>query len=879
MQLPLLLDRSGVDSLTDQIVEQLRRAIAEARLPGGARLPSSRRLAEQLDIARNTVIRAYETLMIEGLVESRPSSGIFVAPDRPTEPVRIAPAAFGGGGRSRWSMPLPAAPSPPRRPATTGRSRLSVDFAPGHAHPALFPLKAWRRLILKQLARGGAAGLADPVDPAGLPALRSAIAAHVAATRGVVADPGRILVTSCVQEGIGLAAHLFLHRGATAVVEDPCANGAALSFEATGAEVVGVAVDEEGLVPDGLPQRPAALLYLTPSHQFPTGHVLSPARRESIAAWARRCGCYIVEDDSDGEFRYEGSPLKAIAATAPDCAIHLGTFSRTLGAGVGLGYMLVPDRLVDAAIAAKGLLGGGGGWLEQAALAEMMQGPSYATHVARVRAHYRENRDCLLAALRRNFGEVSVSGEGGGLHLLWRLPPGVPDAAALEAMARRRRIGVYTLESGGALSIAPSLLERRALILGFGAVVPRQIEQGVDLLSEIIDDTIDDPSTDVTEFLVRVPQAPISVPRERRRASAYLDSRFRRRPALPNRALDRATSPGAGSGAAKAMARVVSIYRYPVKGLSAEALPRVALEADRPLPFDRVFALARPTAPIDRDNPQWAKKGLFAMLMLDEGLAHAQTEFDLGEMRLTVKRNGRVAASGRLADPDDRRTLEEFFWSLLPNFSAPPVLVRSRAGHFMDKPDNVISLINLATLRALEELWRVPIDPLRFRANFYVDGARPWEEFDWVGQDVRIGGVVFSVDRKNGRCGATNVNPVTGQRDLDIPGSLRAAFGHKNLGVYLIARQGGVVSVGDRLATPGAPAEDAPAFRPVLAAAGGRRFICRGCYYIYDEAEGAPGNGAGPHTPFDAVPADWRCPDCGTEKTTFRPYGEARRQA
>lgn len=322
------------------------------------------------------------------------------------------------------------------------------------------------------------------------------------------------------------------------------------------------------------------------------------------------------------------------------------------------------------------------------------------------------------------------------------------------------------------------------------------------------------------------------------------------------------------------MARVESIYRYPVKGLSAEALPRVALEADRPLPFDRVFALARPTAPIDHDNPQWAKKGLFAMLMLDEGLAHAQTELDLAEMRLTVRRHGRLEASGRLADPDERRALEDFFWSLLPNFSAPPVLVRSRAGHFMDKPDNVISLINLATLRALEEQWRVPIDPLRFRANIYVDGARPWEEFDWIGHEVRMGGVVFSVDRKNGRCGATNVNPLTGQRDLDIPGSLRAAFGHKNLGVYLIARQGGVISVGDRLATPSAAA-DSGIFRSVAASTSGRRFICRGCYYIYDEAQGAPGPGSIAHTPFEAVPADWRCPDCGTEKTTFRPYSEA----
>ena len=131
------------------------------------------------------------------------------------------------------------------------------------------------------------------------------------------------------------------------------------------------------------------------------------------------------------------------------------------------------------------------------------------------------------------------------------------------------------------------------------------------------------------------------------------------------------------------------------------------------------------------------------------------------------------------------RKIENFFWQLVPTLRGPPALVRSAGGHFMDKPDNVISLINLATVRASKQQWGVEIDPLRFRANIYIDGARPWEEFDWVGSEIRIGGAVFAVDRKNGRCGATNVNPATGRRDLDIPGSLRAAFGHKNLGVYL----------------------------------------------------------------------------------------------
>jgi MOSC domain len=139
---------------------------------------------------------------------------------------------------------------------------------------------------------------------------------------------------------------------------------------------------------------------------------------------------------------------------------------------------------------------------------------------------------------------------------------------------------------------------------------------------------------------------------------------------------------------------------------------------------------------------------------------------------------------------------------LLPTLPAAPALVRSAGGHFMDKPDKVISLINLATVRTLEQRWGVEIDPLRFRANVYIDGAKPWEEFDWIGSEIGIGGAVFAVDRKNGRCGATNVNPATGRRDLDIPSSLRAAFGHKNFDVYLIVRDGGQIAVGDSVFAP-----------------------------------------------------------------------------
>lgn len=183
-----------------------------------------------------------------------------------------------------------------------------------------------------------------------------------------------------------------------------------------------------------------------------------------------------------------------------------------------------------------------------------------------------------------------------------------------------------------------------------------------------------------------------------------------------------------------------------------------------------------------------------------------------------------------------------------------------------------MSLINLATVRSLEEQWGFEIDPLRFRANIYIDGGKPWEEFDWIGHDIAIGPTVFRVDRRNGRCGATNVNPGSGRRDLDIPGSLRTAFGHKDLGVYLVTRKTGEVSVGAQVTAPRPTGQGRalPSVPPVPATPE-RRFICRGCYCIYEERSGLPQQGVPPGTAFGALPDSFQCPDCGTEKSNFRP--------
>lgn len=585
-----------------------------------------------------------------------------------------------------------------------------------------------------------------------------------------------------------------------------------------------------------------------------------------------------MEDDYDSELQYDGSPLQALAGTAPDCTIYLGTFSATLGAGLRLGYMIVPRELGDAVRASKALLNTGSAWLEQAVLAEFLRAGCYRAHLTRSRAVYKERRDALLASLRRYFGKVEVSGEGAGLHVLWRLPAGVPEAARLEQLALAQRVGVYALPSAGAVERGAQALGRRSLLLGFAGLPPGQIDQGIARLSDAVDDTLDTHHDFLRELLLDEPQP--SRPRPGRPPRRANPLQLRRSSALRTVAPARVRARGQTLKPETTMPIIRGIYRYPIKGLSPQPLPGVVLEEGKPFPFDRVFALARPGVPIDAGNPRWAKKGLFLMLMLDDALARVRTSLDVESMRLTVRRPagpagaegspGEVVLTADLDTAEGRAAVEAFFLEQVPGLEAAPKLVRSHEGHFMDKPDSVMSCINLATVRSLEEQWGHAINPLRFRANFYIDGARPWQELDWVGSDIMLGDVLFRVDRRNGRCGATNVNPVTGERDLDIPGALRRSFGHKDLGVYLVARKGGKVVVGDQVVMPevGAPApQDAPSWRPP---SGEGIFICRGCYYIFDEARGAPG--LAPGTAFASIGAGWRCPDCGTDKGKFRPY-------
>lgn len=480
LQLDPTLDRS----LQEQLVDQIRARIADGRLPPGRRLPSTRALATELGVSRNTVAFAYDHLLAEGYLSARRGTGTFVSDDPPEAflaagSAQPAPADADEGGR-RVAPAFRA-----RQHVLLHEGRLPIDFWVQRTDPGLFPTKTWRRHLGDCLAYSGT-NLTDYGDPLGLPELRAVIAERVAALRGIAVGPDQVFVVAGAQLALNLVARLFLRGGETVVVETPCNQGAAYLFEGCGATLLPVPLDRDGLLTDRLPDGKVTLAYTTPSHQFPLGVTLSLERRQALLRWAAAAGAYVVEDDYDSHFFYEERPLPALKALRDDLVIHLGTFSKSLGAGLRLGYAVLPKALVPEATAAKALLDNGPPWLEQAALARFIGGGGFDRHLRRIRQVYLDRRDCLLAAMREHFGAVELLGAGCGTHVSWVLPQDWPEAPVIEAAARAARVGVYTLPNGGGQEYGEATRGDRTLMLGYATLSPAQIRHGVAILADVI---------------------------------------------------------------------------------------------------------------------------------------------------------------------------------------------------------------------------------------------------------------------------------------------------------------------------------------------------------------------------------------------------------
>ena len=394
----------------------LREAVQTGRLAPGTRLPSSRALAVDLGIARNTIAEAYAQLVAEGWLTARPGSGTRVAA---TAAVSPAPAAGAG--------PSPAAAGMP------GGGRY--DLRTGVPNLSAFPRTGWLSAARKALSGAPSQALGYG-DPRGLPELRTVLAAYLARARGVRADPERIVVCSGFAQGLALLCQVLPDAGVGRIaVEEYGRPGPVQTLAAAGLAPVILGVDDDGAVLSLGPDAEAMLL--TPAHQFPLGSVLSPRRRADAARWAADGGGLIIEDDYDGEFRYDRQPVGALQALAPEHVIYAGTASKTLAPGLRLGWLVLPARLADAVAGAKAQADAHTSSFEQLTLAEFIASGAYDRHIRRTRLAYRHRRDRLIAALARQAPGVRVTGIAAGLHAVAELAPGqLEDQVIARAAAR-----------------------------------------------------------------------------------------------------------------------------------------------------------------------------------------------------------------------------------------------------------------------------------------------------------------------------------------------------------------------------------------------------------------------------------------------------------
>ncbi|GEP58084.1 MocR-like pyridoxine biosynthesis transcription factor PdxR [Reyranella soli] len=425
----IAIDRRTPTPLFRQVYTALSASIVDGRLPAGARLPASRTLAERLGLSRTVVVAAYEQLLAEGYTTGRIGSGTYVAPDLPERPggrARVAKARRTAGyGAPRLVGKVDVTLQSDDRPFNLGRTLIDQRTA-----------DQWRRLSARALRAMPKSHLGYG-DPRGSAELRGAIAGYLAGARGVRCNAEQIIVTSGTQHALDLVVRVLLPAGSEAWVENP---GYPLTREvltAGGVATWPVRVDAQGIdVAAGIAAAPRArAAFTTPSHQFPTGVVLSMARRLELIAWASASDAWIVEDDYASEFRYGGRPIAALQGLdTAQRTLYVGTLNKALFPGLRAGYLVVPERLLPAFVTARYLMDRQPPALQQEVLAEFIAQGHLSSHIRRMRTLYRDQRDRLVATLRRRAGDrLDVEPPDQGMHLVAYLRPGLSDTAVERA--------------------------------------------------------------------------------------------------------------------------------------------------------------------------------------------------------------------------------------------------------------------------------------------------------------------------------------------------------------------------------------------------------------------------------------------------------------
>lgn len=452
-ELLVQLRRDLAVPLHQQIEGEIRRGIRDGRLRAGTRLPSTRALAADLGLSRGVVVEAYQQLVAEGYLVSRPGGYTEVAT---------------------------TAAAPPR-PATTSLARgPRIDFRYGRPDVSQFPRAAWLR-SLRRVLNGAPHDRLSYLDGHGAPELCQALADYINRVRGAAAQPANVVICNGFAQGFTLVTRVLAANGRRRLaVEDPSDDNVRSIAVAADLDVVGIPVDEEGIRIDELECSGADAVLVTAAHQFPTGAVLSPRARTALVDWATHHNGLVIEDDYDAEYRYDRAPVGAIQGLAPDHVIYAGSASKTLAPGLRLGWLVVPRGLVESVAASKLAADLGSPVLDQLAFADFLTHGEFDRHLRRMRAIYRRRRNALLEALHEMLPDFRPVGIAAGLHVLTWLPDDVDEATVVD-VAGRRGVGVYGLTpyrmhgdgAGG-------------LLFGYAGLSERKIADGIALLADVV---------------------------------------------------------------------------------------------------------------------------------------------------------------------------------------------------------------------------------------------------------------------------------------------------------------------------------------------------------------------------------------------------------
>jgi len=473
----VFLELDGRGPLYDQLTRALKASILDGRIGAGTQLPPTRELAQELEISRTTVLAAYEQLRAEGFIDGRVGSGSFVShlqarpPQHPVRTKIAAPSRYAQRARAvrNWDIP---------------RMHRGLRYNLQYGYPLVNPAlnNAWGR----ELARAAAYTRLNVNDVAGFGALRQQTCDYLARRRGVQAQPEDVLIVSGTQQAIDLAARVLLDEGDRVVLEEPHYFLAHQALVAHGADIVAVRTDQHGLVCDELPAQAPRLLYVTPSHHFPSGAVLSMQRRLDLLHYAERHQCWILEDDYDGEFRYDAHPLAALRSLdRQDRVIYVGTFSKVMFGGLRLAYMVIPAALRNDFISAKYFSDMACPVIDQAALAHFMENGGFERHLRLARKELKARRDALVAGLKEHARDrVEITDTPAGMHLVvWLRGYDAPRREALVAHAHQLGLGLHPM--------SPLYLkapERQGLLLGYCGLSVNELREAMQLFGRCLDD-------------------------------------------------------------------------------------------------------------------------------------------------------------------------------------------------------------------------------------------------------------------------------------------------------------------------------------------------------------------------------------------------------